>query len=85
MKLIESLFISLANNKLDKSWKTRTEYNNTKLFSHFLVGFNTRYETVISYPLPIEYWYLVESKEIDREPINKFRENINTDAIIDYI
>jgi hypothetical protein len=85
MKLVESLLISLANNKLEKSWKTRVDYNNKKLFSYFLIGFNKRYENVVSYPLPIEYWYLVESEEIDKEPINKFREHINTDVIINCI
>lgn len=81
MKLVESLFIAFANNS-SKSWKTKVCFNGDKIFSHFLVGFNTRYEDVVSYPLPIDYWGLVNSKEIEKEPVNLFRETKDTNTIL---
>jgi len=81
LKLTEALIIALANNH-KSSWKTTICYNGDKLFSHFLVGFNTRYEDVVSYPLPIDFWDNVNCEEIDKEPINKFRQNINAETII---
>jgi hypothetical protein len=82
MKLVESLLVSLANNCLEKSWKTKICYNGDKMFSHFLIGFHTRYERIVSYPLPIDYWDLVNSTEIDKEPYNTFRKDKNTDTIL---
>jgi hypothetical protein len=46
------------------------------------VGFNTRYEDVVSYPLPIDYFDLLNCKEIDKEPINNFRQNMNSETIL---
>lgn len=81
MKLTEALIIALANNhKL--AWKTRVCYNGDKLFSHFLIGFNTRYEDVVSYALPTDYWDLVHTNEFEKEPVNNFRHNINTETIL---
>jgi hypothetical protein len=81
MKLIEAAVIALANNH-STSWKTKVCYNGDKLFSHFLVGFNTRYEDVVSYPLPIDYFELVNCEEILKEPVNNFRQNMNTETIL---
>jgi len=81
LKLTEALIIALANNH-KSSWKTTICYNGDKLFSHFLVGFNTRYEDVVSYPLPIDFWELLNCSEIEKEPVNKFRQNINAETII---
>lgn len=81
MTLTEAVFIALANNHKD-SWRTKTCFNGDKLFSHFLVGFNTRYEDVVSYALPIDFWELVSCKEIDKEPYNTFRKDKNTNTII---
>jgi len=65
------------------AWKTRVTYNNEKLFSHFLIGFHKRFSDVVSYPLPIEYWHLLEHvEEIDKEPYNTFRENQDTEKIL---
>ena len=74
MTITESLLLSLAKSEPTISWKTTREANGSKLFSHFLVGFHTRYEKVISIPIPIDYWDLFEKIIlIDKEPVNNFR------------
>jgi len=58
-------------------------YDNEKLHSHFLVGFHSRYSDVVSYPLLLEYWDLLEHvKEIPKEPHNSFRREKNYETIL---
>jgi hypothetical protein len=74
MTLTEGLLIKLANSVPGDFKKTLVDQTNTKMYSHFLVVKGTKYREICSVPVPIDYWYEVTCEEIDKEPLNNFRE-----------
>lgn len=74
MTLTESILIKLANSLPNEFKKTLIDCNNKKLFSFFLVVKGNKCKEICSIPVSIEYWDLVKCEEIDKEPINNYRE-----------
>lgn len=70
----EGLIVKIAELKKDIAWKTKCSYNGTKLYSCFLLGFHTKYERIVVYPLLIDFWDEVNINIIEKEPVNNFKD-----------
>lgn len=74
MTLTEGILIKLANSLPKDFKKTLVTLDNKRLYSFFLIVKGNRCKEICTYPISIEYWHMVDCDEIDKEPINNFKD-----------